>query len=117
MTRPSSTKVRRECFDAHRWADHAGRIMLTCHICGGNIDPAREKWEAEHTTPRANGGVDVRPAHAECHKPKTAKDIGDIAKGKRVHDRHFGIKVATRPMPGSRRSRFKKHMDGRVTER
>lgn len=90
--RASSTKTRRECFDANKRVDENGRIYLVCWLCGGRIDPAREKWDAEHPTPYANGGTEVLPAHEGCHDPKTARDISEIAKGKRVRDRHFGIK-------------------------
>lgn len=114
----NSTRIRRECFEAHRWTDPvSGRIMLTCWICTLPIDPARQRWEAEHSVRRSVGGADdptnVLPAHAECHAPKTVRDIKDNAKGKRVRDRHYGIKVsAGPPMPGSKRSRFKRKMDG-----
>lgn len=90
--RPSSTKVRRECFDANKRVDETGRIYLVCHICGGMIDPIRDRWEAEHPTPHANGGVKTLPAHEACHDEKTPRDISEIAKGKRVADRHFGIR-------------------------
>lgn len=117
--RPSSTKVRRECFDREKWTDLVtGRIMLTCHICGMSIDPVRERWDAEHTSPHANGGTDVRPAHVACHRIKTStQDVPAIAKGKRVRDRHFGITQSASIMPGSRRSRWKKKINGEVVER
>lgn len=95
--RPSSTKIRRECFDAHKWTDQGtGRTMLTCHLCGGPIDPVREKWEAEHVIRRVlredDSPRNVMPAHAVlCHPAKTAKDITENAKGKRVRDQHYGI--------------------------
>lgn len=95
--RPNSTKVRRECFDAHKWTHPVtGRIMLTCHICKGRIDPARDRWEAEHQTRRIlsedDSAANVLPAHVDCHKPKTAQDISENAKGKRVRDKHFNIR-------------------------
>lgn len=95
--RPSGAqiKARRECFEAHKWADDAGKIWLTCHICKGLIDPAREKWEAEHVIRRILKADDtpsnVWPAHVKCHAVKTVEDVKENAKGKRVHDRHFGI--------------------------
>lgn len=95
--RPSGAQVRarRECFESHKWADNGGKIWLTCYICGGNIDPAREKWEAEHVIRRSLKTDDtpsnVWPAHPACHKPKTAEDIKENSKGKRVSDKHFGI--------------------------
>jgi hypothetical protein len=98
MKRASSTKVRRECFDKHKWTDPVtGRTRLTCHICKGPIDPAREKWEAEHVIRRvlkeSDAPEDVLPAHAIlCHPTKTKQDNWETAKGKRVADRHYGIK-------------------------
>lgn len=97
MSRPSSTKTRRQCFDHWKYTDVVtGRIMLQCHICNLPIDPTREKWEAEHVIRRSVGGADdpenVRPAHVACHAPKTAVDVAENAKGKRVADRHYGIK-------------------------
>lgn len=97
MTAPrNSVKIRRACFDAHSWADPlSGRIMLTCWICQGPIDPVRQKWEAEHSVRRSVGGSDdpsnVLPAHTECHAPKTRLDNITTAKGKRIRDKHFGI--------------------------
>jgi 5-methylcytosine-specific restriction endonuclease McrA len=91
--RPSSAKARRECFESNRCVDHAGHIFLVCHLCGARIDPARDKWDADHTTPHAFGGTDLKPAHERCHRHKTSKtDVPAIAKSKRVSDRHFGIK-------------------------
>jgi len=51
-----------------------------------------------------------------CDRPKTAKDQGDIAKVKRVRDRHIGIKRQPkgRPLPGTRASGVRRRMDGRV---
>lgn len=92
--RPSSTKVRRECFDKHKFADELGKLWLKCHLCDVVFDPIRTRWEAEHTSPHAFGGDDIRPAHYECHKVKTATDLGTIAKAKRVRDKHFNIKRA-----------------------
>jgi len=90
------SRARRDCFDAHKKVDETGRIYLVCYLCSGRIDPAREKWEAEHTLRKTLNGSDhpsnVLPAHEACHKPKTAKDIAENSKGKRVSERHFGIK-------------------------
>lgn len=91
MTR--DVRDRRTCFDTWKRTDALGRTVLDCHICGGVILPATERWEAEHVTPKAWDGKDIRPAHVHCHREKTSKqDIPAIAKGKRIKDRHFGIK-------------------------
>lgn len=96
--------------------DHQG----ICHICGGKIHGG-ERWDVEHIIPLAMGGDDTeanwRPAHAKCHKTKTAKDFTDIAKAKRRQARHIGIKVSKSPLPFGKQSRFKKKMDGTVVIR
>lgn len=109
--RPSSTKARRECFDANKRMDEDGRVYLECHICNGRIDPARDAWEAEHPIPHAFGGKETKPAHAKCHKPKTADDVGKIAKSKRTSDGHLGIK--RRGWGG----KYRKKVNGEVVER
>ena len=93
-----------------------------CHICGLPIDPVRQRWELDHPIPLANGGTDedeaLKPAHARCHLDKTVGDIGKIAKGKRMRARHLGTKPPPqRIMPGSRRSKWKKKLDGTVVPR
>jgi 5-methylcytosine-specific restriction protein A len=117
--RPSSTSLRRAVFDRHKWVDPVtGRILLTCHICLHSLDPAREKWDAEHVLRRSVGGSDdtsnVLPAHRDCHTPKTAKDVTENAKGKRVSERHFGIK---RSSGFGWSKRFRKKLNGEVVER
>lgn len=109
--RPSSTKARRDCFDANKRMDESGRVYLECHICCGRIDPARDPWDAEHVIPHAFGGKVLMPAHVKCHKGKTADDVGRIAKSKRVSDNHFGIK---RKGWGGK---YRKKLNGEVVER
>ena len=109
--RPSSTKSRRECFNAHKQKDANG-VYLICHICQGRIDPLRESWEAEHTIPHAFGGEDLRPAHESCHRVKTSnQDIPAIAKSKRVSEKHFGIKKK------GWGGKYRKKMSGEIVER
>lgn len=84
-----------------------------CHLCEGRIDGAREAWEVEHEIPLAMGGADDdknrKPAHVKCHGPKTAIDLGNIAKAKRREARHAGAKAPSkRPMPGARDSQWKR---------
>lgn len=86
---------RTNCFSHWRREDEQG-VYLDCYLCGGKIRPQRgEKWEAEHVVRRSVGGSDdpsnVRPAHKDCHAPKTKVDISENAKGKRVSAKHFGI--------------------------
>lgn len=55
----------------------------------------------------------------KCHDFKTRKrDVPMIAKTVRQQDRNHGIhKPRSRPMPGSRASRFKRKMNGEVVYR
>lgn len=115
-TPAQQAKARRNCFEAHKWSDEAGRIWLTCHICGGRIDPGREKWDADHAVRHAAGGSDdpsnVLPAHIKCHRTKTSADVTENAKGKRVSDKHFGIR-AKQGWGG----KYRKKLNGEVVER
>lgn len=92
----NSTKARRLCFEAHKVVYASGKVRLECHICKVYMDPVRDKWEADHIRRYAEGGEDhpanLWPVCVHCHKRKSAKDTSDIAKGKRVRDKHFGIK-------------------------
>ena len=92
----------------------------TCCICGGQIDGVREAWD-EHIDPlwltgdnaRANRGV----AHERCARVKTSGEATTRAKVRSVAERHFGAKRPARPMPGSRRSAWKKKVNGEVIRR
>lgn len=90
----------------------------TCHICSEKISDA-EKWEVEHVIPIQLGGEDdipnTQPAHVSCHKAKTKTDITQIAKAKRVEKKHNGtFRPPRNIVPGSRASRFKKKLNGKV---
>lgn len=120
--RPSSTKIRRACFDANKFiCPLSKRVLMTCHLCGGVIDLVKDgpnSWEAEHVLRRSLGRGDdddienIKPAHVSCHKDKTAEDVSENAKGKRVESNHFGFKKQRRPMPGSKASGWRIKMDG-----
>lgn len=107
-----STRARTAIFVA------AGGI---CHLCGGKITVG-QAWEIEHVIPLAQGGADepgnMRPAHARCHKAKTADDLCNIARAKRREAKHIGAKAPSRrPMPGSRRSQWKQKLSGEWVRR
>ena len=92
-----------------------------CGACEGRICPT-DAWDIEHRVPLAQGGSDddsnVYPIHRKCHRAKTARDAADTAKCKRVEAKHLGVKrEASRPMPGSRTSPYKKGISGRVSAR
>lgn len=91
-----------------------------CHLCSRQIAPG-EAWEVEHVQALALRGKDApenwRPAHVDCHAVKSKDDVRMIRKADRQSKAHAGIKRTTRPMPGSKRSRWKRKMDGSVEER
>ncbi len=93
-----------------------------CHICGGRIGLA-ERWDVEHVIPLAMGGTEAKldqnlqPAHAACHAPKTVEDVGAIAKCKRREARHIGASPSRHPLPGGRKSPWKKKLSGEVVPR
>jgi len=63
-------------------------------------DNATDNWQAICTKP--------------CHQDKTARAAGSKARANHVR---MGKARKGPPMPGSRKSRFKKHVDGRVSVR
>ena len=125
----NSTKARRICYETHRKVDATGKYYMTCHCgrelrksCGKTIDPVADQWRAHHNIPWAEGGEDepgnLFPILTSCDVETTApEDTARIAKNQRIRDRRSGVKRSSRPMPGSKNSPWKKHMDGRVTRR
>ena len=91
-----------------------------CCICGAKIDGVKSAWD-EHIDPLWLSGTNAREnrgvAHAKCARVKSAGESKDRAKVRSTSEKHFGAHRSSRPMPGSRRSRFKKRMDGTVVER
>ncbi len=87
-----------------------------CHICKLKIQIG-QAWDIDHIIPLALGGPDtpenVRPAHAACHKGKTRKDKGKIAKAVRQRANHLGVKRRQgRPMAGTKASGVKLPLGG-----
>lgn len=91
-----------------------------CHICTGKIWPD-QKWIVEHPKARGLQGSDdireMKPAHVDCHKPKTAEEIAIMRKADRMGKSLRGIKRRKGPpMAGTRASGIRKRMNG-VVER
>jgi hypothetical protein len=80
------------------------------------------RWDIDHVIPLALGGRDqadnLQVLCAACHGGKTHReDVPAIAKTARIRARHLGARAPRRPLPGGRRSPWKKTIDGRVLER
>jgi 5-methylcytosine-specific restriction protein A len=64
-----------------------------CHICNEKIRVG-EAWELEHIVAweltRDDSDGNVKPAHKDCHKTKTAVDVANIRKADRIRAKHIG---------------------------
>lgn len=87
-----------------------------CCLCGQKINNVHEAWD-EHLVPLIDGGgneIENRDvAHDKCARQKTAAEAGSRAKLRGAAARHFGAHTPkTKPMPGGRKSPWKRKMDG-----
>lgn len=99
----NSAKARRICVDTHAWFNLLGRKCLTCHVCGSTIDLIATKpsdWRADHIVRHAEGGKEVTenlwPICIDCDagkNGKAAEDTKAVAHGKRMSNRHDGVKL------------------------
>jgi len=93
-----------------------------CHLCNMKVVPG-EDWDVSHENPLECGGADDASnwlvAHRKCHRVHTATvDMPKIAKVKRIHQKHIGADLKSRsPLPGGKRSKWKRRMDGTVVLR
>jgi hypothetical protein len=104
---PVPPRVRLRVFDAK-----GGK----CHKCRRMVAAAREPWTCEHLIALCNGGsnresnLDVTCCN--CLPEKNAADVAEKSKIIDIRKKHLGLKTPKRPMPGSRASKIKRHMDG-----
>lgn len=125
MTARNSVRARRICFDTHRKWDEEGRPYMVCSCgCDQRFHPAMTRWRADHGARWAENGKDtpenlwpIIEAHDAGKGQKAAKDNKEIAHGKRVAAKHYGVQRSARPMPFGRHSRLKKKMNGQIVER
>jgi len=80
------------------------RYAVTCAICGKDIKPGQAiEWDHVHAL--VHGGPHVfsnlRPLHAQCHKPKTAQDVSANAKVKRLAAKPIEKRAPGEPRPPS----------------
>lgn len=101
-----SVKARRICVDTHSYIGPLGRKYMDCHVCKLPIDLVNTKpsdWRADHIKRHAEGGGDTPdnlwPICIDCDAGadgKAAEDTKAVAKGKRMGNRHDGVKVPGR---------------------
>ena len=92
-----------------------------CQRCSWSLTPGT-RWEVDHVIALALGGRDdadnMQVLCSPCHGGKTReRDVPAIAKTARIRARHLGPRTSRRSLPGGRRSRWKKTVDGRIVER
>lgn len=108
---PAPPRVRLRVFEAHE-----GR----CHISGRKIGPG-DKWELDHVVALVNGGENresnLAPALTSEHRKKTAQDVAQKAKDRRVRQKHLGIYQSKSTLPGSKNSKWKRKVGGLTVPR
>jgi len=81
MTKPISRKMAVDCI-LHRIPGY-----VRCGICDVPLRPG-DDIQFDHIHAHVHGGPheyqNLRPVHAHCHKAKTAQDVKDNAKVKRL---------------------------------
>lgn len=108
---PVPPRVRLRVFDAK------GGL---CHKCRRKIMPG-EEWTCEHVVaicnlgPNRESNLDLTCCN--CLPEKNAQDVAEKSAVATTRKKFLGIARKSSPMPGSRKSRWKKHMNGQVSER
>lgn len=118
-SREFPAKVKRQAFE--RCKDLAG--VPRCESCTAALGPGNINYddrldgECDHDLADGLGGEPVLANCVvrckTCHRKKTRVDRRLIAKGKRVSERHFGMRPVPRQVIfGSRASGYRKPMNG-----
>jgi hypothetical protein len=92
-----------------------------CNLCSMEVIPG-DDWDESHLgAPSALAGRTVGIAHRACNRRHGAEVVTPaVAKAKRQHRNHVGITgpgLSRNPLPGGRRSKYKKKMNGEVVLR
>lgn len=91
-----------------------------CYLTGRKIRPG-DQWDCDHVLALCNGGQNresnLAPAIREAHRSKTAQDVAQKAKDRRVAMKHTGAWKPKTIVPGSKASPWKKKADGTVVRR
>lgn len=94
------------------------RTQGRCEDCGCKIIAGQVEYD--HVIEAYLGGGNTvsncRVLCARCHVSKTAQRRPEVDKTRRLVEKQANVR-SKRPMPGSRRSKWKRKMDGTVVER
>jgi len=93
------------------------RAAGCCEKCGSRLFPGNIQYD--HRLPDALGGEPTLENCAvlcrSCHSSKSAReDVPRIRKADRQRRGYIGANKTKRPMPGTRASGIRKHMNGTV---
>lgn len=97
------------------------RAKGRCEACDRLLRPG-DKWEIDHNVALINGGENresnLACLCAWCHKAKTRSDVAEKAVTARKKKAMHGMKTPKGPpMPGTRRSKWRKKINGEVERR
>lgn len=91
-----------------------------CAGCGMRIGPG-QRWDLDHIVPLSEGGSNgednLQVLCRTCHGGKTRREQSEAGKARRRRLRHLGANEPRSTLPGSRRSRWKRSLDGTVHKR
>ena len=89
--------------------------------CGVKMAQSGEGVDYDHITALINGGENregnIQALRRPCHKAKTRRDVAKKSVTARKRANHLGIREAKHPLPGSRKSKWKRKISGEVLRR
>lgn len=90
-----------------------------CHLSGRKIMPG-DAWDVDHVIALVNGGEhresNMAPALRIEHRKKTARDVAQKSKDRRIRAKHLGIRKPSR-FPTARTGKFKQKVGGQTVPR
>ncbi len=109
---PAPPRVRLRVFE---------RCGGVCHISGIKIK-AGDAWELDHVKALVNGGENresnLAPALKDKHREKTALDVAEKSRDRRIKQKHHGMRPKPKHIvPGSKASGWKKPLHGPAVRR
>lgn len=92
-----------------------------CGTCNRKLGMCGEAIEIDHVVALINGGqhheANLQALCGMCHAAKTRQDVATKAKTASVRKKHLGQKETTSPLPGGRKSKWKRKIGGGVVMR